>query len=106
MKSNYTILGSILSEKAYLLNQNSRYVLKVSRTATKSEIISELKSIFNVDVVKINTLITRGKVSRKSRSKKSAPIYVKLPNVKKAIVQLKSGQTLPASLTANDGVTT
>lgn len=98
MRPDYTILGSVVSEKAYTLNAQGLYVLKVAAKATKADVCNALKTLFNVDVVKINTLITRGKVRRKSRSKKSAPIYVKLSNTKKAIVKLKAGQTLPLSV--------
>ncbi len=61
-----------------------------------------MKNIFNVDVVKINTLITRGKIRRRAKNKKSAPVYVKLSNIKKAIVKLKDGQTLPLSALQKD----
>ncbi len=101
MKIEHIIKGSVLSEKAYSLNEKGAYVLKVAKTATKTQIINALKDTFNVDTVKINTLITRGKIRRKARSKRSAPMYVKLSNIKKAIVKLKEGQTLPVSLLQN-----
>lgn len=98
MKSERVILGSVLSEKSYALNSVGAYVLKVAKTASKTQIKCALKEAFNVDVVQINTLITRGKVRRKARSKRSAPIYVKLSNTKKAVVKLKKDQTLPLSM--------
>lgn len=98
MHTHSTILGSVLSEKAYALNQNGAYVVKVAKTATKSDVRRALKTIFNVDVIAVNTLITRSKFKRKMKTKNSAPIYVKSANVKKAIVRLKSGQTLPLSI--------
>lgn len=98
MRTDYTILSSVLSEKAYALTQSGAYVLKVLKSATKSDVRRALKTVFNVDVVTINTLITRSKFKRKTKSKNSAPIYVKSPNTKKAIVRLKSGQTLPLSI--------
>lgn len=98
MRPDYTILGSVVSEKGYALNEKGAYVLKVLKTATKSDVSQALKTLYNVDVVKINTLITRGKVRRKAVSKRSAPIYVKLSNTKKAIIKLKTGQTLPLSV--------
>lgn len=98
MRADYIILGSVVSEKAYALNEKGVYVLKVAKSATKSDICHALKAVFNVDVLTVNTLITRGKVRRKARNKKSSPIYVKMSNVKKAIVKLKAGQTLPLSV--------
>lgn len=98
MKTQSIILGSVLTEKTYPLNEQGIYVLKVVKSATKPQVKQALKKIFNVDVIQVNTLITRGKVRRKARSKRSGPIYVKLSNTKKAVVKLKKGQTLPVSM--------
>ena len=98
MKVEHIILGSVLSEKAYTLNEKGVYVLKVAKNATKTEVSTALKQVFNVDTVSVNTLITRGKVRRKARSKRSGPVYVKLSNTKKAIVKLKEGQSLPVAM--------
>ena len=54
-----------------------------------------LKKAFDVDVVSINTLIKRGKVVKKARNRKGAPIMVKKANFKKAFVTLKDGQEIP-----------
>lgn len=95
MRSDFVIQGSVLSERAYGASEKKLYTLKVALKATKQDIKKALKTTFGVDAVEVNTSILRGRSVRKSRTKKSGPIQVKLPNVKKAFVRLKAGQELP-----------
>ncbi len=94
MRPDQIIQGSLLSEKAYGLAEKNIYVLKVALRATKSQIREAVQSVFDVTVLDVNTSITRGKTVRKARSKKRAPVDVKLSNVKKAFVRLKEGQKI------------
>ena len=94
MRSDVIIQGSVLSEKAYTLAEKNVYVLKVALKATKEQIKKAVEAAFDVNVLDVNTSITRGKVVRKMRSKKSGAMAVKLPNVKKAFVKLKEGQKI------------
>ena len=96
MHMDFILKGSIISEKSYSLNEKGLYVLKVATKATKNDIRNALKTVFGVDSVKINTSIVRGRIVKKARGKKTAPIEVKLANFKKAYVKLKAGQVLPA----------
>lgn len=90
------IKGSILSEKSYSISEGYKsYTLKVSLRASKDQVRDVLKKAFDVDVVSINTLIKRGKVVKKARNRKGAPIMVKKANFKKAFVTLKDGQEIP-----------
>lgn len=100
MRSDYIIQGSVLSEKAYTLADKNVYVLKVALKANKKQIKEAVQSVFDVDVLDIQTSITRGKTVRKARSKKSGAIDVKLSNVKKAFIKVKEGQKIPV-LAAN-----
>ncbi len=107
MRPDYIIQGSVLSEKAYSHAEQNVYVLKVALKANKHQIKAAVKTVFDVDVIDIQTSITRGKIVRKARSKKSGAIEVKRPNVKKAFVKLKEGQkiTVTASHAAETEVT-
>ena len=96
MRMDFILKGSVISEKSYSLNEKGLYVLKVATKASKEDIRNALKAVFGVDTVQINTSIVRGRVVRKARGKKTAPIEVKLANFKKAYVKLKAGQVLPA----------
>lgn len=102
MRLDYIIQSSVLSEKAYTLAEKNIYVLKVALKANKHQIKEAVKAAFNVDVIDIKTSITRGKIVRKARSKKSGAMEVKLPNVKKAFVKLKEGQKI--TVLASHGV--
>lgn len=105
MKPELVIKGPVLSEKSVLCAEKNTYGLKVSLKATKPEIKAALKEVFDVDAVKIRTLITRGDAARRMRSKgSSSSALVKKANVKKAYVQLKAGQTLPTPTMAEDAV--
>lgn len=95
MRSDYIIKGSVLSEKSFGLAEKNVYTLKVDLNATKADVCKAVKEVFGVDIVKINTSTLRGKHARKARSKKGGAMSVKLPNIKKAYIRLKDGQTLP-----------
>ncbi|MES2614320.1 MAG: 50S ribosomal protein L23 [Bdellovibrionota bacterium] len=95
MRLDEIIKSSVLSEKAYTLAEKNVYVLKVALKANKHQIKEAVTTVFGVEVIDVNTSITRGKIVRKARSKKSGAVEVKLPNVKKAFVKLKEGQKLP-----------
>lgn len=95
MRADTVILGAVLSEKAVGLSATGTYALKVDLKASKDDVRKALKELFDVDAIEVNTSIVRGKIRRKARSKKSAPVMVKSPNVKKAYVKLKAGQELP-----------
>ena len=89
------LIRPLVTEKSSGMMQDNKYTFEVALKATKSEVKAALKSVFSVDVIKINTSILRGKHTRKARSKRTGPIDVKSANTKKAFVRLKQGQELP-----------
>ena len=82
----------IISEKLNLLQERrGQYGFIVDRKATKPEIKKAIEEYFEVEVVKLNTMIT----SRKSRTnRKTGQITGKTNSVKKAIFSLKDGQSI------------
>ena len=101
MRPEEVILGTLLSEKALRLTAaGAGYALKVNLKATKDDVRKALKALFDVDALEVNTAIIRGKVRRRARSKNSAPVSVKVKNIKKAYVVLKKGQELPTPVLA------
>ena len=66
MISKYQIfLGPVLSEKSEFLNKNFNKILfKVSLSANKSLLKNSFCSIFSIKILKINTLIKRGRKRR------------------------------------------
>lgn len=96
MKPELVIKGAVLSEKAAGLSEKGVFGLKVDLKASKADIKAALKEVFDVDVVKIRTLVTRGDAGRRMRAKgTSSAVWVKKANTKKAYVKLKKGQVLP-----------
>lgn len=67
------------------------YTFEVEKFATKPEIAKVISELFKVSVVDVRTLNTKGKVKWQKKARRS---YT-LPTVKKAIVTLKKGQTIP-----------
>lgn len=87
-----TIISPVITEKSHSLIALNKYIFKVSPESSKSQIKKALKDLFNVDVLSINT---SKKAARKVRSNKTGR-YSKTLVTKKAIVQIKKGQTLEA----------
>lgn len=84
----FTIKKPHITEKATDLNKIGKYVFMVEPSATKNEIKKAIKKIYNVDVLKIQT-ITRQPRMKKTRSRSGAK-----PGYKKAVVTLKEGQKI------------
>ena len=86
------IIAPVVSEKSYALadQANAAYTFKVHPDASKPEIHDAVESIFNVKVVKVNTLNRNGKRKRDRRTGN----FGKRPDTKRAIVTLAEGQTI------------
>jgi large subunit ribosomal protein L23 len=84
----YVVKGVCLTEKTMSLTQLGQYTFHVSGDANKFEIKQAVESIFDVQVVDVNTLTLKGKEKRfrgRVGQRKS---------MKKAIVTLKDGQNI------------
>jgi large subunit ribosomal protein L23 len=86
------ILAPVVSEKSYALADQARaaYTFKVATDASKPEIHDAVEAIFNVKVLKVNTLNRPGK---RKRNRKTGT-FGKRPDSKRAIVTLAEGQTI------------
>ncbi|WP_343189900.1 50S ribosomal protein L23 [Buchnera aphidicola] len=85
--------GMHISEKSSSISgKNNIFIIKVLKDSNKIEIKNMLEKIFNVSVIKVNTLIIKGK---KKNSKKGSVNKVGFKkNWKKAYVTLKKGDNL------------
>ncbi len=83
-----TIVRPVITEKATILSEQNKVVFRVAMDSTKDEIARAVESLFSVQVLKVNTLITKGKKKR-FRGR----IGVR-SDVKKAIVTLAEGQSI------------
>ncbi len=77
-----------LTEKSVLVREDNKFVFKVAKKATKTEIKAAVEAIFGVEVVSINTMNVLGKIKRQGR------FAGKRADWKKAIVELRNGQTI------------
>ena len=82
------ILKPIVTEKATLLLEDNKYVFDVLPTATKPKIKEAIESLFDVKVVKVNTLNLPRKKRRVGRFIGYKPQY------KRAIVTLQEGDAI------------
>ena len=82
------VQGPIITEKGTLVNeQGNQVVFRVHPHANKVEIRQAVESLFNVQVVKVNTLNRKGKRKRNRRSF----TFGKRSDTKRAIVTLVEG---------------
>jgi len=59
------IFAPVVSEKSYdLIERSNTYTFTVDRRANKTEIKEAIHTIFDVDVLSVNTLNRKGKVKR------------------------------------------
>ena len=82
------IVSPVITEKATTLSEHNKVVFRVRKDATKPQIKEAVERLFDVKVVSVNTLVTKGKVKmfRGKRGQRS--------DVKKAVVTLQEGQTI------------
>lgn len=82
------IIRPLLTEKSTFLQRLNKFTFEVAKDATKIEIEKAIESLGRCQVLKVNTLLVKGKVRRTRRGTGRTPDW------KKAIVTLKEGETL------------
>jgi large subunit ribosomal protein L23 len=78
------IIEPVVSEKSYALLESNVYTFIVHPDASKPEIHDAVEAIFNVKVLKVNTLNRKGKRKRNRRQN----TFGQRANTKRAIVTL------------------
>jgi large subunit ribosomal protein L23 len=83
------LLKPLLSEKTSDQREmNGKYTFAVDLKATKNDVKSACKKLYDVDAVNIRTITTRGKIYRRGMSLTKPKLR------KKAIVTLAEGQRI------------
>ncbi|MCL1798015.1 MAG: 50S ribosomal protein L23 [Eggerthellaceae bacterium] len=82
------IIRPIISEHSYDMMSANCYTFEVAKTSNKVEIAQAVEAIFNVKVVKVNTLNVKAKPKRVRYQ------IGKTRTWKKAMVTLKEGDTI------------
>jgi len=81
----------VITEKSSAMAvEHNQFVFEVDTRANKIQIKEAVEVLFNVDVVKVATIIMPLKRGRRGRK-----FYQRTPEWKKAIVTLPEGQTIP-----------
>ena len=89
MNSVYNvIIRPVVSERSYDLMEQGKYTFEVARQAPKEEIAAAVEKLFNVHVVKVNT------VNVKPKNKRVRVVEGKTRQWKKAIVTLAEGESI------------
>ena len=82
------LISPVVSEKSYGQIVENRYTFKVHKDAHKTQIRQAVEELFEVKVVAVNVVKVQAKPKRRGAIKGTRPGW------KKAIVELKAGDTI------------
>jgi len=85
---NEVLLAPVVSEKSYSLISDRKYTFKVHKNAHKTQIRQAVEELFDVHVQAVNIAQVKAKPKRRGVSRGTRPGW------KKAIVQLREGETI------------
>ena len=85
---NQVLLAPVVSEKSYELLEQRKYAFRVHPEAHKTQVRQAVEELFGVKVQAVNMLKVQAKPKRRGLIKGEKPGW------KKAIVQLREGQTI------------
>ncbi|HVW18309.1 MAG TPA: 50S ribosomal protein L23 [Solirubrobacteraceae bacterium] len=89
MDASQIIIRPVMSEKSYVLATNDRYTFRVHPDAHKTQIRQAVEQLFDVKVVDVRT------ASVKSKPKRRGLTSGRTRSWKKAIVQVREGDSIP-----------
>ncbi len=89
MDASQVIIRPVVSEKSYVLSAANRYTFRVHPSAHKTQIRQAVQELFDVHVTDVRTL------SVKSKPKRRGAVSGHTRAWKKAIVQLRDGESIP-----------
>lgn len=89
MDASQVIIRPVVSEKSYVLSSANRYTFRVHPDAHKTQIRQAVQELFDVQVLDVRT------ISVKSKPKRRGVVRGRTRSWKKAIVQLRPGETIP-----------
>ena len=87
---NEVLLAPVVSEKSYVLAAADRYTFRVHPDAHKTQIRQAVEALFpDVKVVAVRTVSVKSKPKRRGITRGRTRVW------KKAIVQVRPGETIP-----------
>jgi large subunit ribosomal protein L23 len=85
---NEVLLAPIVSEKSYSLIDDNKYSFRIHPDAHKTQVRQAVEELFEVKVERVNIVKVQPKPKRRGMTRGSKPGW------KKAIVQLRAGDTI------------
>jgi large subunit ribosomal protein L23 len=89
MHPSQVIIRPVVSEKSYVLASADKYTFRVHPDAHKTEIRQAIEALFDVGVVDVRTM------NVKSKPKRRGVTWGKTRTWKKAVVQVRAGDSIP-----------
>jgi large subunit ribosomal protein L23 len=89
MDPTQIIIRPVVSEKSYVLAANDKYTFRVHPNAHKTQIRQAVEALFEVKVLEVRTITVRPKPKRRGHTSGRTRQW------KKAIVQVRPGDTIP-----------
>jgi large subunit ribosomal protein L23 len=85
---NEVLLAPIVSEKSYSLIDDNKYSFRIHPDAHKTQVRQAVEDLFDVKVERVNIVKVQAKPKRRGMTRGTKPGW------KKAIVQLRQGDTI------------
>lgn len=83
------ILAPVVSEKSYdLIEERNTYTFEVDTRSNKEEIRDAVETVFDVTVLRVNTM------NRKGKRKRTGYVIGKRADTKRALVRLADGDSI------------
>ena len=89
MEPIQVIIRPVVSEKTFVLAEAGKYTFRVHDRAHKTQIRQAIEALFDVRVVDVRTSSVRSKPKRRGHTSGHTRAW------KKAIVQVRAGDTIP-----------
>ncbi len=89
MDPSQVIIRPVVSEKSYVLADAGKYTFRVHEKAHKTQIRQAVEHMFDVKVTDVRTISVKSKPKRRGQTAGRTRTW------KKAIVQVRAGDTIP-----------
>ncbi len=89
MEPSHVIIRPVVSEKSYVLAEAGKYTFRVHDRAHKTQIRQAIEALFEVKVVAVRTSSVKSKPKRRGQTAGRSRQW------KKAVVQVREGDTIP-----------
>ena len=89
MEPSQVIIQPVVSEKSYVLAAAGRYTFRIHPDAHKTQVRQAVEALFDVHVEEVRTSSVKSKPKRRGTSRGRTRSW------KKAIVQVRAGESIP-----------